>query len=152
MMAGLRFAVVIALSAAVPAYSQGTELDRHETPLPQVTLPQPFDGVLRAYEAGWKGRDARVLADLFTDDGFVLRPGHPPARGKTAIVKAYENSGGPLVLRAYDFGLDGDVGYIIGGFARYPDDPDIGKFVLVLKRSASGRWLIAADMDNGNSR
>ena len=151
-MAGLKMLAAIALSATAPAYSQGTEPDRHETPLPQVTLPQPFDDVLRAYEAGWKGRDEHALAGLFTDDGFVLRPGHPPARGRAAIVKAYENSGGPLVLRAYDFGMDGEVGYIIGGFARLADDPDIGKFVLVLKRSESGRWLIAADMDNGNSR
>ena len=30
--------------------------------------------------------------------------------------------------------------------------PDVGKFVLTLRRAASGRWLIAADMDNGNSR
>ncbi|MBT8398892.1 MAG: DUF4440 domain-containing protein [Rhodothermia bacterium] len=118
----------------------------------QVELPPAFDSVLRAYEDGWKRRDAEALADLFTEDGFVLRPGHPPARGRSAIVRAYGNSGGPLVLRAYDFGEDGSLGYIIGGFARQPDDPDIGKYVLVLTKSEDGRWRIVADMDNGNSR
>ena len=54
-----------------------------ENPAPaQVTLPLELDAVLRAYEVAWGERDANALADLFTVDGFVLRPGHPPARWK----------------------------------------------------------------------
>lgn len=140
--------------AVAPAHSQDTsrnEAQHMEMPL-EVDLPPAFDAVLRAYEDGWKRRDEVALAELFTEDGFVLRPGHPPARGRDSIRRAYANSGGPLALRAYDFGSDGTVGYIIGGFARQAEDPDVGKYVLVLKKSADGRWLIAADMDNGNSR
>ena len=44
------------------------------------------------------------------------------------------------------------VGYIIGAFASQQGAVDIGKFVLTLRADPTGRWLIAADMDNGNSR
>ncbi len=44
------------------------------------------------------------------------------------------------------------MGYIIGAFARQKGAVDIGKFVLTVRGDSTGRWLIAADMDNGNSR
>jgi len=117
---------------------------------PHIELPTEFDRVLRDYEAGWQARDAAAMAALFSEDGFVLRPGHPPARGRAAIEEAYSGSGGPLSLRAYHYTSDGSVGYIIGGFAPSEDGADIGKFVLALEKGPNGRWLIAADMDNGN--
>jgi ketosteroid isomerase-like protein len=46
----------------------------------------------------------------------------------------------------------GDVGYIIGGFSRQPDEPDGGKFTLTLRKAPDGRWLIMSDMDNSNRR
>ena len=51
---------------------------------------------------------------------------------------------------AFAFGTRDDVGYILGGFARKPGEPDVGKFSLTLKRGPGGRWLIFSDMDNGN--
>ena len=39
---------------------------------------------------------------------------------------------------------------IIGAYARESGEPDIGKFVLALRRTSGGPWRIAADMDNGN--
>ena len=115
-----------------------------------ITLPAELDRVLRGYEEAWSARDATALADLFAPDGFVMRPGQPPAHGREAILRAYANAGGPLSLRAWQYRVDGDAGYIIGGFAMAPDQPVVGKFVLALSRDASGRWLIAADIDNGN--
>ncbi len=119
--------------------------------LPTVDLPPEVERVLRDYEQAWQGRDAKGLAALFTEDGFVLRPGRPPARGRVAILRAYQNSGGSLALRAFDFALSGDVGYIIGDFSARPGEPDVGKFVLLLRLGPSGRWLIVADIDNSNS-
>lgn len=115
-----------------------------------VHLPPDLDRVLRDYEAGWRDRDAAALAELFAPDGFVLRPGDPPARGRTAIEAAYANSGGPLFLRAFHYEVEGSVGYILGGFTNSEGSPDGGKFVLTLRRGDDGRWLITADMDNGN--
>ena len=112
-------------------------------------LPAALDTVLRDYERAWGARDADALAELFTVDGLVLRPGHPPAHGREAIREAYQGSGGPLTLRAYDFATAGDVGYVIGGYTSDPSRLEGGKFVLALRRM-DGRRLIAADMDNGS--
>ena len=116
-----------------------------------ITLPPELDRVLRDYEKAWQAHDAAALAKLFAEDGFVLSNGKEPVRGRAEIEKAYANSGGPLALRAFAYSIEGSTGYIIGGFARSADVPDSGKFVLALKK-VDGRWMIAADMDNGNSR
>ena len=136
----------VLLAAALPALGQ------QPTPIPplsSIALPPALDRVLRDYERGWQARDAAALAGLFTEDGFVLSNGRPPVRGRAAIRVAYADSGGPLALRAFAYSTDGSVEYIVGGFARAAGEPDTGKFVLALRKEA-GRWLIAADMDNGN--
>jgi ketosteroid isomerase-like protein len=120
-------------------------------PLPSVALPPALDRVLRDYERAWSARDPRALAVLFTDDGFVLSGGHPPIRGRGAIERHYAGHGGPLSLRALAFATEGTVGWIVGGYARAPGEPDQGKFTLTLRRTADGGWLIASDMDNGNA-
>ncbi|MEM7415680.1 MAG: nuclear transport factor 2 family protein [Gemmatimonadota bacterium] len=117
---------------------------------PTIDLPAGLDAVLRGYEAAWTARDADGLAALFTEDGYVLRPGYPPVVGRDAIRRAYANSGGPLALKAYAYAIEGDVGYIVGGFALSADSPEVGKYTLTLRRQASGAWLIFSDMDNGN--
>jgi ketosteroid isomerase-like protein len=120
-------------------------------PVASVVLPPDLARVLRDYETAWREKDAKALAALFTEDGFVLSPGQPPVRGRAAIEAAYSGKGGPLALRALHFATDGKVGYIIGGYAGKAGDPDDGKFTLTLRKTR-GRWLIVSDMDNPNSR
>jgi ketosteroid isomerase-like protein len=115
-----------------------------------VELPPALDRVLRDYEKSWSAKDPAALADLFTEDGFVLSNGKPPVRGRTAIREAYAGSGGPLFLRAFEYKTDGATGYIVGGYRAEEAKPDHGKFVLVLRKHATGKWLIAADIDNVN--
>lgn len=136
---------VLALAAPGTAHARQTA----EAGLPTVELPAELDRVLRDYERAWQARDADGLAALFTEDGFVLRPGYPPVRGREAIRAAYATSGGPLTLVAYAWDADGDLGHIIGGYGAFADMPPGGKFVLTLRR-VEGRWLIVSDMDNGN--
>ena len=120
--------------------------------MPSIDLPPALARVLRDYEKGWQTRDAAALAELFTEDGFVLSSGKPPVRGRAAIRKAYAGAGGALILRALAYSTDGSTGYIIGGFRTEADAPDMGKFILAIRKGARGRWLIAADMDNTNSQ
>lgn len=120
-------------------------------PLPSVSLPPDLERVLRDYEREWQARSAPALAALFTEDGFVLRPGQPPVRGRAGITEAYQGAGGNLALRAIAFAAADTVGYIIGGYTYGSGSPDVGKFVLALRRAPRGPWRIAADMDNGNS-
>jgi ketosteroid isomerase-like protein len=118
---------------------------------PSVRLPPELARVLTDYEAAWRRGDGAALARLFDADGFVLSNGAPPVRGRAAIEQYFRGPGGPLVLRAFAFATQGDIGYILGGFTRQEGRPDIGKFTLTLHRAADGRWLIASDMDNGNA-
>jgi len=105
--------------------------------LPSIPVPAALDRLLRDYEKAWTAKDARALAALFTEDGFVLSSGKPMVRGRAAITAHYQGSGGPLALRAVAAHTEGVTGYIIGA--------------LTLRR-VNGRWLIFSDMDNGNSR
>jgi hypothetical protein len=50
------------------------------------------------------------------------------------------------------FSVSDTVGYIVGGYRYPPNQNDVGKFVLALRKAADGKWLIAADIDNGNRR
>ncbi|HEV8265603.1 MAG TPA: DUF4440 domain-containing protein [Gemmatimonadales bacterium] len=135
---------------AVPAPAQ--EPSAPAVPaLPSITLPAELDRVLRDYERAWRAGDAAGLAALFTADGFV-----PTARGwvrgRDAIRTAYANAGGGLQLRALAFAVQDTTGYIVGayGYGETSTVPDRGKFVLALRRTRGGPWLIAADIDQSN--
>ncbi len=121
-------------------------------PQPSVELPPALARVLSDYEAAWKSRDAKALAALFADDGFVLTAGQPPIRGRAGIERHYTGQGGPLALRAFAYAAEGAVGYILGGYARQPGEEDRGKFTLTLRKDAGGRWWIVSDMDTPNRR
>lgn len=138
------------LTVAGPARGQQAAPARDPQP-PTVDLPPELERVLRDYERGWRTGDAAALATLFTEDGWVLPSGGAPVRGREAIEQRYRSAGGPLRLRALAFRTDGSVAYIVGAYG-YDDREggDVGKFVLVLHRGMDGRWLIAADIDNGS--
>jgi ketosteroid isomerase-like protein len=141
-------AVVLALLSTVVVLAQSGNAGE----VAAIELPPELDRVLRDYEKAWQARDAAALAQLFTEDGFVLSNGKPPVRGRAAIENAYAKSGGPLSLRAFAYSIDGATGYIIGGYGASPAAPPDGKFVLALRKGTGGKWLIAADMDNSNAR
>jgi ketosteroid isomerase-like protein len=119
---------------------------------PTAELPPELARVLTDYETAWAARDAKALAALFAEEGFVLASGRPPVRGRTAIERYYQDHGGPLSLRALAFATEGSVGYILGGYTSERGREDDGKFTLTLKKDASGKWWIFSDMDNSNRR
>jgi ketosteroid isomerase-like protein len=135
---------VAAFAGAALAQEAGSE------PPPSVKLPQELARVLTDYEAAWRAGDGAALARLFDEDSFVLPNGAPPVRGRAAVQKYYKGPGGVLVLRAFGYATEGEVGYILGGFSRQEGQPDVGKFTLTLRKGKDGRWLIVSDMDNGN--
>lgn len=140
--------LLLAISEPVLAQEQGSY-----QALPSIELPEELDRVLRDYETAWAAGDEAALAALFTEDGFVPTP-LGWVRGRAGIARVYEKSRGPLRLRALAFSVSDSVGYIIGAF-NYGEpvgDTDGGKFLLALRKDATGRWLIAADLDNSNRR
>ncbi|HSN71175.1 MAG TPA: DUF4440 domain-containing protein [Steroidobacteraceae bacterium] len=119
--------------------------------LPSVTLPPELARVLEDYRRAWEANDPGALAQLFVADGVALPNGRPPARGAESIRAAYAKiAGSPLALRAFDYSISGDLAYVLGAFAGAADQPDFGKFVLVLRRADDGQWRIVADIDNSN--
>lgn len=116
-----------------------------------IELPTALIQVLRDYETHWSAFNAEALANLFTEDGFILRPGREPVRGREKIAEAYKDSGGPLYLSAYAYEMKEDIAYIIGGYRATEEGSDGGKFTLTLK-NINEEWKIFSDMDNGNSR
>ena len=117
--------------------------------LPSVTLPAELDRVLRDYERLWKAGDGAGLAALFTEDGFIARPGGW-IRGRAAIREAYQAmASGDLQLRALAYATSDTVGYIVGAYAYGANaaTQDNGKFTLTLRRQRGAPWLIASDLD-----
>ncbi|OCK46428.1 DUF4440 domain-containing protein [Stenotrophomonas maltophilia] len=149
-----RLAVIFcsALLLAIPAIAHDAESTKAAQPLPDAALPATLDRVLRDYEQAWRTGDAKALAGLFAEDGFILQSNRPPMRGRSAIEAAYAGQGGsPLRLRALAYSVDGNTGYIIGAYRYGNNMGDTGKFTLTLKRVGDGPWLIFSDMDNGNA-
>lgn len=129
----------------------GRPAEEPQPPLPSVDLPPELERVLRDYESAWVNGSEPALANLFTEDGFVLSSNRPMVRGRSAIEAHYTNAGGALALRAVGYAVDDTVGYIVGAIGREIRGPDNGKFVLALRKGPDGRWMIAADIDNGNT-
>ncbi len=125
---------------------------KEQPQLPSVQLPPELDRVLRDYEKAWVDGDENALAKLFAEDGYLLPSGNAPVKGRDAIAKHYQDAGGPLSLRALEYKMNGDTGYIIGAYGGAKDKPDSGKFTLTLRKDKDGRWLIMSDMDNTNRR
>jgi hypothetical protein len=143
--------VALALLAAAPAAARAQEPAQEARPvLPTAALPAEIERVLRDYERLWQAGDGAGLAALFADDGFVLQNGQAPVRGRDAIRQAYAQAGGPLRLRALGYAAEDSVGYIVGAYGYGEGPGDMGKFVLTLRRSPGGPWMIAADIDNMN--
>ncbi|HFF3760379.1 DUF4440 domain-containing protein [Stenotrophomonas forensis] len=150
-----RLAVIFcsALLLATPAIARDAEGAKPAPPLPDATLPAPLDRVLRDYEQAWRKGDAKALAGLFAEDGFILQSNQAPVRGRSAIEAAYYGqSGSRLRLRALAHAVEGNVGYIIGAYTFGNNVGDTGKFTLTLKRVGDGPWMIFSDMDNSNAR
>lgn len=145
----MRYVALASLVLLSAVAGSGRAQGPSAAPLPSVTLPPALDRVLRDYERAWQAKDAKALAELFADDGFVLASGRPPVRGRDAIRAAYANAGGALALRALAYSTEGNVGYIIGAFGRAAGGEDSGKFILALKK-VGDRWMIAADIDNSS--
>jgi hypothetical protein len=119
-------------------------------PLPSITLPPELARVLTDYETQWRfGGDS--LTKLFTEDAVLTVGGKPPMRGRAALAAHYAGPKGPLALRAIAYAAEGSVAWIVGGYTMQRGEPDVGKFILALRKGPDGRWLIFSDMDTGNA-
>lgn len=145
----MRFLAVTPL-AALLACGSSPAVDA--APISPVVLPPALAQVLRAYEVAYSGRDSVALAALFASDGILLPLGTPPVVGHAAVAGELAREGGPLTLVPIAYGASDSVAYVIGTFGAERSAADGGKFLLALRRDASGRWRVAADIANPNGR
>lgn len=139
--------VVLIFSISMLVFSEANNAQEIDSsPLPSIDLPAELDRVLRNYETAWAAGNPEALAQLFTEDGFVLSGGNQPIRGRADIRINYSNAGGILLLRAFAYEMGEDLGYIFGAYT-YTEGTDQGKFVLTLKKVGE-KWLITSDQDN----
>ncbi|MFN0182114.1 MAG: YybH family protein [Gemmatimonadales bacterium] len=151
MTTGLRWAAgAVAVAIGIGSATVVTAQAKPSWPLPTVELPAELSRVLRDYEAAWKAGDGTRLAEVFTEDGFIMSNGRLPERGTAAIRASHTRPGGDLQLVTFGYATADTVGYIVGGY-RYPNTVGPGgKFVLALRRDAQRRWRIAADIENNS--
>ena len=143
---------VASIAAVLVTAVAGLSSANNQTP-PSVDLPAPLARVLTDYEKAWTAKNAKALASLFAEDGWVLSSGQPPVQGRAAIEQHYQNSGGPLSLRGLAYATEGKIGYIVGGFARRTRRHRHRQVHAdACARTRDGSWLIYSDMDNGNAR
>jgi ketosteroid isomerase-like protein len=118
-----------------------------------------FAKAARDFEAAVGRGDAAGLAALYTEDAVLMPPNHPAVNGRAAI---QEFLAGMLAQGARNMKLvqttvagAGSNGYEVGtyefdlGPASAPVH-DKGKYIVGMKRSASGKWLIAHDIFNSD--
>ena len=141
---------LLLFALAVSAMAARAQTADPPPPLSSVTLPPELARVLTDYETQWRhGGDS--LVKLFTGDAILTVGGKPPLRGHAALAAHYAGPKGPLALRALAYSADGNTAWIVGGYTSQRGEPDIGKFILALRKGADGRWLIFSDMDTGNA-
>ena len=139
-----------ALLAVIAAPGCEPSTSREVPPLAAVTLPPELAQVLRDYEGAYARRDSSALAKLFAPDGYLLPLGDAPVHGNEVVAGRLAREGGALSLVPIAFSVSDSVGFVVGMFGAESSASAGGKFVLALRRDATGVWRVAADIANPN--
>ena len=110
----------------------------------QVAMPSDVERLLREYEAAWRTGDAHALANLFTEDGYVLPPNGPQVEGRVSIEAHFQDVEGVITLEPDRVAIDDEVGSV-GGRVRSGAN-SVETFSFVLRRDAEGRWRIVSHL------
>jgi len=118
--------------------------------------------VRAAYEKAAGVQDGAAIAKLYTADGVEMPPNAPAAKGRAAI-EAYHKAFGQqfmvhgITLTASDTQVRGDTAVDIGTYKQslmaqkgggMADDK--GKYIVLLKKDASGAWAITHAIYNSD--
>lgn len=139
---------LISILAAILMMSASAQSQAPEFPQ-TVSLPPDLQSVLSKYQEAWQNSESKTLANLFSEDGFVLANGRTPIKGRNQIEEYYSNSGSPIFLRPFAFQVDDNLAYILGGITKKNMKDDLAKFTIILSK-VNGEWKIISDMDNHN--
>jgi uncharacterized protein (TIGR02246 family) len=116
-----------------------------------------------AYEKAAGAQDAAGIAKLYTADGVEMPPNAPAAKGRAAI-EAYHKAFAKqfmvhgITLTATDLKVHGDTAVEVGTYKQqlmFQNGggmfDDTGKYIVLLKKEASGAWLLTHAIYNSDS-
>jgi uncharacterized protein (TIGR02246 family) len=129
---------------------------------PSSPAVREIDKTRNEYVESWKAGDVERITSLYTHDGVVMYPDQPPVIGRAAIAEYFK--GFYAEFDALDFQLASSEIVVAGDWAydrgtyRWKAKPkkggapmdDDGKYLVILRREADGRWRVARDMDNSD--
>ena len=115
-----------------------------------------------AFQTAAGTQDGAAIAKLFTADGVEMPPNAPAAKGRAAI-EAYHKAFGQqwmmhgMTITSTSLKVSGDTAYDIGTYTQglMPQKgggmiDDKGKYVVLLKKDASGAWWISHAIYNSD--
>jgi uncharacterized protein (TIGR02246 family) len=104
-------------------------------------------------------KDPKAIAEFYSEDGAILAPGMPIAKGRSAVEAAWKGLVGmkdfslTFSPSLVDVAQSGDIAYEIGtyelGFTTDKPVHDKGKYVVVWKKSGDD-WKVMADIFNSD--
>jgi uncharacterized protein (TIGR02246 family) len=118
--------------------------------------------VRAAYEKAAGTQDGAAIAKLYTADGVEMPPNGPAAKGRAAIEAFHKGFGQQwmmhgMTITATETKVHGDYAYDIGTYKQslMPMKggavvDDHGKYVVLLKKDASGNWLVTHAIYNSD--
>ena len=153
--------IVAAQDAIAPVAGDATDTSLFASPDQQSEARRGIDATRNAYAAAWRTANIEQIAELYTEDAFVLYPNQPAVSGRSAVVDYFKGFFGEFPKN--DFELISSEIVITGPWAfdrgvyRWKGTPrkgaaveDNGKYLVVLKRGDDGKWRVARDMDNSD--
>ena len=118
--------------------------------------------VRTAFQTAAGTQDGAAIAKLFTPDGVEMPPNAPAAKGRAAIEGFHTAFGKQwmmhgMTITATETKVAGDVAYEVGTYKQglMPQSGgavfnDTGKYIVLLKKDASGNWWITHAIYNSD--
>ena len=122
---------------------------RHSAPNEgiELTAIDAFRPLFDAYIAAYRRGDALACADCYSEDGEILSPYGPPAKGRDALEALHvgwlAEGGEDKEIELLSGGVDGDLGWALTRFSE-GNAGDAGVSLNVMKRGGDGLWRIRA--------
>jgi uncharacterized protein (TIGR02246 family) len=153
--------LILVVVCAVGMIASGCE-EEHLRQIPDTRAAD--EAAIRAASQEWSNaassRDLEKAVSFYADDATYNPPGAPLAAGKDAIRKVWANvvaiPGGNLrwVTSKVEVARSGDLAYDTGAYTLTKNDASgkpvtaAGKYVVVWKKQADGKWKVIQDIDN----
>lgn len=150
--------IVAIAAAAMLTMASGVSAQQKSADADQAAIA----GIRTAYQTAAGTQDGAALAKLHAPDGVEMPPNAPVAKGRAAI-EAFHKAFGQqwmmhgITITSTETRVSGDTAYDIGTYKQglmsqkgggMVDDK--GKYVVLLKKDGSGKWLITHSIYNSD--